>query len=62
MKSFFVILSAVVFLVVAAAHAWRVYAGIAVVIAGHVVPMNCSLGGAAISAILGLGLLFFARK
>jgi hypothetical protein len=62
MKSFFVILSAAVFLAMAGAHLWRVYAGIAVVVAGQTVPMNCSYAAAAISAVLGLGLLLFARK
>ena len=62
MKSFFVILSGIVVLAIAASHVWRVHAGIAVVVAGHTVPMNCSIGAAAISTILGLGLLFYARK
>jgi hypothetical protein len=62
MKSFFLILSAIVFLAIAAAHAWRVYAGVAVVVGGLTVPMNCSIAAAAISTILGLGLLFYARK
>jgi hypothetical protein len=62
MKTFIVILSALIFLVVAAAHLWRVYAGIAVVVAGQSVPMNCSIAAAVISAVLGLGLLLVARK
>ncbi len=62
MKSFFVILSAIAFLVIAAAHLWRVYAGIAVVVAGQSVPVNCSYGAAAVSVVLALGLLIFARK
>jgi len=62
MKTFIVILSAIVFFAMAAAHAWRVHAGMAVVVAGHAVPMSCSIAAAAISAILGLGLLLAARK
>lgn len=62
MKSFFVILSAIVFLGIAAAQLWRVYARIAVTVAGHAVPVNCSYAAAAIAAVLGLGLLLFARK
>ena len=62
MKSLFVYLSAIVFLGMAAAHLWRLHAGFAVVVAGQTVPMNCSIAAAAISAVLGLGLLLFARK
>ncbi len=62
MKTFIVSLSAIVFLAIAAAHVWRVYAGIAVVVAGHSVPMNCSYAAVAISAVLGMALLLVARK
>lgn len=61
-KSFIVVLSALVFLIVAVAHGYRIYAGIPVEVAHHVVPMVCSWYGAAISAVLGLLLLAFGRK
>jgi len=61
-KSFIVIVSALIFLVVAAAHGYRIYAGIPVEVAHHAVPMVCSWYGAGISAVLGLLLLAFGRK
>ena len=55
-------LEAVIFLIVAAAHGYRIYAGIPVEVAHHTVPMVCSWYGAGISAVLGLLLLAFGRK
>jgi|GEM_PF-1258841 len=62
MKTLIVLLSALVFVLIAAAHVYRAYAGIEVVVAGHAVPMACSWTAAAVTGILALGLLFFARK
>lgn len=62
MKSFFVVVSALVFLIVCAAQAYRAYAGIDVTIAGHAVPMFCSWAAAGITGVLALGLLIFGRK
>ena len=62
MKSFIVVVSALVFLVIAAMHGYRIYAGIPVEVAHHAVPMVCSWYGAGLSAALGLLLLAFGRK
>ena len=62
MKTFIVVLSAVVFLVVAAAHGYRIYAGLPVLVAGTAVPMVCSWYAAAGSALLGVLLLVFGRR
>ena len=62
MKSFIIIVSALVFLIIAAAHGYRIYAGIPVEVAHHAVPIVCSWYGGAISAVLGLLLLAFGRK
>jgi hypothetical protein len=61
-KSFVVILAALVFLVIAALHGYRIYAGIPVLVAGQAVPMVCSWYAAGASAVLGLLLLAFGRK
>lgn len=62
MKTLVVLLSALVFVLIAVAHVYRAYAGIEVVVAGHAMPMVCSWAAAAVTAILALGLLIFARK
>jgi hypothetical protein len=61
-KSFVVILAALVFLIVAAAHGYRIYAAVPVSIAGHALPVIVSWYGAAGSALLAVLLLIFARK
>jgi hypothetical protein len=61
-KTFFVVVSALVFLVVCAAQAYRAYTGIPVLIAGHEVPIMCSWATAGITGFLALGLLIFGRK
>ncbi len=62
MKSFVVMLAALVFLVIAALHGYRVYAAVPVIVAGHVIPLVVSWYGAAISALLAVLLLIFARR
>ncbi len=61
-KSFAVIVSALVFLLIAAAHAYRAYAGIDVTVAQHVVPVMASWVCAGVTALLGILILVFARK
>ena len=58
----FTLLGALVFLAVAAAHAYRIYDGMSVVAGGHVIPMSVSWVGAAVAAILGVGMLAEARR
>ena len=50
----FTIISAVVFLLIAAAHAYRAYAGLDVVVAGHVIPVLASWICAGVTAFLGI--------
>ena len=49
----FTIIGAIVLLVVAAAHAYRLYAGLPVVVGGHDIPMDASWIAAAVAALLG---------
>jgi len=58
----FSILGALVFLVVAVAHAYRLYAGMSVDVGGHIIPMSVSWLGAGVAAILGLGLFYESRR
>lgn len=62
MKSFFVIVSGLVFLAMAVAQALRAYFAVPAMIAGHAVPLECSWGAAGIALVLALGLFIFARK
>ena len=62
MKTIVVILSALVFLVMAAVHFYRIYAGIPVVVGSFAVPMGASWYAAVATALLGLLLLIFVRK
>ena len=62
MKTFVVILSALVFLVIAALHVYRIYAGIPVLVGSFAVPMAGSWYAAIATGLLGLLLLIFARK
>ena len=59
---FFTLVGALIFLIVAAAHAYRLYTGMSVTVGGHVIAMSVSIWGAAVAAILGFGLLFEARR
>ncbi len=56
----FTIIAALLLLVIAAAHAYRAYAGIDLVVASHVIPIWASWVCAAVTAILGL-MLFVER-
>ncbi len=62
MKSFVVVVSALVFLVIAAAHAYRAYAGIPLTVADHAVPVMFSWICTGVTGLLSLLLLVFARK
>lgn len=61
-KSFVVVVSALVFLAIAAAHAYRAYAGIPVTVADQAVPIMCSWACAGVTGLLAILLLAFARK
>jgi hypothetical protein len=60
-KSFVVVLSALVLLLIAVAHAYRAYAGLDVVVAGHAIPILASWICAGVTALLGI-LLLVVRK
>ena len=62
MKSFIVVVSALLLLVVAACHAYRAYAGLPLVIGTHEIPIMASWICAGVTGVLGLLLLVFARK
>jgi hypothetical protein len=57
----FTIISALLFLVIAAAHAYRAYAGLPVVVADMQIPIMASWICAGVTAILGI-MLFVERK
>jgi hypothetical protein len=58
----FVVLGALIFLVVAAAHAYRLYSHLSVVVGDHVIPMWVSWPGAIVTALLGVALLLESRR
>lgn len=58
----FTTIGALIFLLVAAAHAYRAYSGLAVTFDGHDVPMMASWIAAAVSGLLGLMMLMEARR
>jgi hypothetical protein len=58
----FTTIAALVFVVVAAAHAYRIYAGLSVVVGGHDIPMWGSWVGAGVAALLGIMLLAESRR
>ena len=60
-KSFIVVLSALIFLLIAVAHAYRAYAHIDIVVAGHAIPILASWICAGVTAVLGI-LLLVLRK
>lgn len=62
MKSLVVIISALVFLVIAAAHAYRAYSGVDMTVAQHAVPIMVSWVCAGVAGLLAILLLAFARK
>jgi hypothetical protein len=57
----FTIISALVLLLIAVAHAYRAYYGIDVLVAHHAIPIMASWVCAAVTAILGI-MLFVERK
>lgn len=58
----FTTIAALLLIVVAAAHAYRLYTGMAVVVNGHDIPMWASWAGAAVAGILGLMTLVESRR
>jgi hypothetical protein len=60
-KSFIVVLSALLLLVVAACHLYRAYAGIHVVVGTHDIPILWSWVAGGVTGVLGL-LLLVVRK
>ncbi len=56
----FTVIAALLLLVVAAAHAYRAYAGLDLVVASHVIPVWVSWACAAVTAFLGI-MLFVER-
>ncbi len=54
MPKFFTVVAALLFLAIAAAHAYRAYTGIEVVVASHLIPMWVSWVGAGVAAFLGI--------
>jgi hypothetical protein len=57
----FTAIAAVVFLAVAAAHAYRIYANLGVTLGHHDVPMSVSWAGGVIAALLAVMLLVERR-
>ncbi|MGH6870361.1 MAG: hypothetical protein ACREHE_02540 [Rhizomicrobium sp.] len=58
----FTIIAAIIFLAVAAVHAWRAYAGWAVTVGGHDIPMMGSYVAAVVAALLGVMLISESRR
>ena len=58
----FATVGAIVFLVVAAAHAYRIYAGLSVTVGAHDIPIMASWAGLVAAALLGIGLLMESRR
>jgi hypothetical protein len=58
----FTIIGAILFLLVAAAHVYRIYAGLTVTVGPHDIPMVASWIGAAVAALLGIMLLVESRR
>lgn len=61
MSKVFTFIGALVFLVVAGAHLYRLYAGLDVVIGGYGIPMWVSYVGAGVTGFLGVMLLAESR-
>lgn len=60
-KSFIIVVSALLFIVIAVAHAYRAYTGMHILVGTHEIPILVSWICAGVTAVLGLGLLF-SRK
>jgi hypothetical protein len=58
----FTTIGAIVFLIVAAAHAYRIYAGLAVVVGAHDIPMMVSWIAGSVAALLGIMMLVESRR
>ena len=58
----FTFLAALVLLVVAVAHAYRLYTGMSVIVGTHDVPLWVSWPGAIVAGLLALGLLAESRR
>lgn len=58
----FTTIGAVIFLIVAAAHAYRAYSGFTVVVDGHDIPMMVSWIGGVVAALVGLMMLVESRR
>lgn len=58
----FTFVGAILLLLVAAVHIYRIYAGFGVGIADQSMPMMVSYVAAAVAGIVGLGMLFELRK
>jgi len=58
----FTTIAALIFLLVAAAHVYRAYAGLPVVVDGHDIPVMASWIAAAVAALLGLMVLVESRR
>jgi hypothetical protein len=59
----FTTIAALILLIVAGVHAWRLYSGaIEIVVAGHVIPVWASWPGAIIAGFMGIMLLVEARR
>ena len=58
----FTLIGALIFLAVAAAHAYRAYAGLPVAIGAHDIPVMASWIAAGVSGVLGLMMLMESRR
>jgi hypothetical protein len=58
----FTMLAALVLLAVAAAHAYRLFAGLAVLVGGHDIPLWVSWPGAIVSGFLAIMLIVESRR
>jgi hypothetical protein len=58
----FTIIGALIFLTVAAAHVFRISAGLSVMVGSHDIPMVASWVAAAIAALIGIMTMIEARR
>lgn len=58
----FTTIAALLFLAIAAIHAYRIYSGFDVIVAGHTLPLWGSWAGAAVAALLGVMLFAESRR
>jgi hypothetical protein len=58
----FTTIGAIIFLIVAAAHAYRLYAGFPVTVGAHDVPMMASWIGGVIALLFGIMMLVESRR